>query len=151
LTALSLPKLEAVIKELPYLGDVHAEGRTVTFQFNGKGQPKGAVMLHGLNDERLSARIVRPLAEGQILAGLLAANRWNQRKQSHDTFAYVQGLGVQKAALVLSAHLLLQGGVTADNLRAWARNFLRRKDAFEALIRSTLKAVGEDQRLRSSA
>ncbi len=146
ISEISIAQLELVVKSISNISDVQVEGDSVLFKFKDKDSDLMLVIANEVDDEKLVAMMPLKMSENHVIGCLVSANNWNQRRDSHDTFSYMTSIN-NDPFIIIESHLLLRGGVTQDNVRAWIKNLINHINPFEEQILSNISEIGEDNDL----
>jgi hypothetical protein len=141
-----LPDLVPIVEDLPTAFDVDAGDDGIWFSFIDKDRDTLKVYVSQVDRERLMAIMLVIIPKTHLIAGLLAANAWNGRPDSHGTLSYMMD-GEDHAFVVLESHLLLRGGVRQDNIKEWLRNFTDHINPFEEVALPIIRSTEEDNQL----
>ena len=143
---IKISQLEKLFDNIPNIFDIKTEGDTVMFKYKDKDQDTVVVLINEIDDERVIAMMPLKMPDNRLLASMLAVNNWNQRKDSHGTFAYLANIDDEPYAIIES-HLMLRGGADEENIRSWAKNLVNHINPFEEQVISALEEIGEDSKL----
>ena len=145
---ISISELKNIVNNIlnSNISEIHEEDNKIYFKFKDKDQDNVLVFIQELDDERLIGYMFMSTREDLYIASLLSANAWNQRKDAHDTFAYVT-LNDNMPYICLESHLLIQGGVSNKNIKYWIRNLINHINLFEEVIMCILTEIPSDNQL----
>jgi hypothetical protein len=148
--SVNTPELEPIFKSAYNISDLRIDDdRDLVLRYRDKDKDLVTAFVTQFDSDRLRVMMAMNLPEDHYIAGLVAATAWNGEKFSHNTFAYVSKAG-DKLVILLESHLLLRGGVTEENLRAWIENFIRSINPFETKVQEVLPSVGDDSKFSKS-
>jgi hypothetical protein len=146
---IDLSTLEKIVRKVPNISDITRDRNSITFIFMDKDKDNMTVLVNEIDDERIVSLMGMPIPEGHLIASLIGANNWNQRKDAHGTFAYLSNID-DTTCVFIESHLLLRGGVEEENIKLWLKNLVNHINPFEEQVISTLKETGEDSELLQS-
>jgi len=143
-TEISLEDLKTLVGQVPEARDARIEDGNLLFKYQDKDKDLLAIIVDEIDRQRVLATIVFAMPKDHFLASMLAANSWDMRKDTHNTFSYVI-INDEHPAIALESHLLLAGGVTGENIRFWVANLIEHANAFENHFLDALRKTGDDK------
>lgn len=143
---ITIPQLKEIISKTPNIFDIENDEDSINFKYKDQDQDIVIVIVNEIDDERIVSMMPMNMPDNRLLACLIAANNWNQRKDAHGTFAYIANLN-DKYFVIIESHLMLRGGTEEENIRLWIKNLVNHINPFEEQIISILGGIGEDSDL----
>jgi hypothetical protein len=123
--------------------DVSVEGGAVNFRFVDRDRDDLVVtVFQPLNDQQLCV-ITGFSIGGREVGAIEGSNAWNGDAEHGTTSAVIIG-DDDEAAVCLQSQLMLLGGVTEANVRAWLSNFITRIDEWEEVLADAFEEVPAD-------
>lgn len=140
-STISSADLEQIVKSISGISDVSVDrDDDVNFKFRDKDRDLMSIFIKGAGSERLAAVMAFPMPDDFLFMSVLASNNWNQRNDTHGTFAYTVKHN-DKNIILLEADLNLRGGTSSDNIKAWVEGFINKINLFEECIVSDMKSL----------
>lgn len=149
-TNINAPALELILKGTCNITDLYVDDDgDLVLKYRDKDKDLLSILITQFDSDRIRAFMIMKLPESYYIAGMVAATAWNGEQLSHNTFAYVSKVG-EDPVIILESHMLLRGGVTEENLKAWIDNFIRCINPFESKVLEVLPSVGDDGKYSKS-
>lgn len=145
-TRASFEQIYGILRQIEEVTDLERGEDRATFKFSDKDDDLITIVVSQLDEKRLVLRTGMIMPEDNTVATLVAVNAWNGEEFSHGTFSYTGGT-TDKTFVVLESHLILSGGVTESNVRAWLENLIRHVNKWEKVIMEAWKGVPTDSAL----
>ena len=148
-SVVSVEDLAQVVRGVPTARSVEIASDGINYNYLDKDADLMRIIMVLVDPERLTASTGMRMPPNHILAGVLAANSWNGSPDAHGTLSYLL-VDDDTQFLALESHIMLRGGVDADNIEGWVRNFNDRINRFEEAATSAIRDLGSDDDVSGS-